>query len=89
LQCAKFGISTEGTEIYITHFPCLACTKMLLQAGIKKIYYLEDYYNNEYALKLISDIKIALEKVELSRKYFDKLTFGRNNASFLFETNED
>ncbi len=29
-------------EIYVTHFPCLQCTKMILQAGIKKIYYLKD-----------------------------------------------
>ncbi|MDR1521554.1 MAG: ComE operon protein 2 [Streptococcaceae bacterium] len=89
LQCAKFGISTKGAEIYITHFPCLACTKMILQAGIEKIYYLEDYHNNEYALKLISDIKVALEKVNLLRKYFDKLTFGKNDESFLFEANEE
>jgi dCMP deaminase len=89
LQCAKFGISTEGAEIYITHFPCLACTKMILQAGIRKIYYLADYHNNEYALKLISTLKVVVEKVELSRKYFHKLTFGENDESFLFEANEE
>ncbi|WP_426056759.1 deaminase, partial [Escherichia coli] len=46
LQCAKFGVPTEGAEIYVTHFPCLQCTKMILQAGIKKIYYLKDYRND-------------------------------------------
>ncbi|MFT8870479.1 deaminase, partial [Liquorilactobacillus nagelii] len=40
LQCAKFGIATDKAEIYVTDFPCLQCTKMLLQAGICKIYYL-------------------------------------------------
>ena len=40
LQCAKFGVATDGSEIYVTDFPCLQCTKMLLQAGIQKIYYL-------------------------------------------------
>ena len=36
LQCAKFGVPTEGAEIYVTHFPCPQCTKMILQAGIKR-----------------------------------------------------
>ena len=34
IQCAKEGISTKNTEIYVTHFPCINCTKALLQAGI-------------------------------------------------------
>ncbi|MDR0691359.1 MAG: ComE operon protein 2 [Streptococcaceae bacterium] len=89
LQCAKFGISTESAEIYVTHFPCLACTKMILQAGIRKIFYLEDYHNNEYALKLISAVGVSVEKVSLSRKYFDKLTFGEDDESFLFKANEE
>lgn len=36
IQCAKFGVSTENTEIYVTHFPCYNCCKALVQAGIKK-----------------------------------------------------
>jgi dCMP deaminase len=27
LQCARFGISTEGADIYVTHLPCLQCTR--------------------------------------------------------------
>ena len=27
LQCAKFGVSTDGATLYVTHFPCLQCTK--------------------------------------------------------------
>ena len=34
LQCAKFGASTDGASLYVTDFPCLQCTKSLLQAGI-------------------------------------------------------
>jgi dCMP deaminase len=29
LQCAKQGVSTEGATIYVTHFPCLNCTKSI------------------------------------------------------------
>ena len=48
-QCAKFGVQTEGAEIYVTHFPCLQCTKLIIQAGISKIHYQKDYHNDEYA----------------------------------------
>ena len=35
------------------HFPCLNCTKSIIQAGIKTIYYAEDYHNHEYAMQLL------------------------------------
>lgn len=31
---ARFGIPTEGCSIYVTHFPCCACTRQIIQAGI-------------------------------------------------------
>ncbi|USS86427.1 ComE operon protein 2 [Fructilactobacillus cliffordii] len=65
LQCAKFGESTDQAEIYVTDFPCLQCTKMLLQAGIKKIKYLREYHNNEYAERLLRKEGVVVEKIEL------------------------
>ena len=74
LQCAKLGISTDGAEIYVTHFPCLHCTKAILQAGIKKIYYLHDYHNYPYAIELIQKLGVEIQQVKLDPKYFEKLT---------------
>lgn len=34
---ARKGIKTEGCDIYVTHAPCAACTKSLIQAGIKSV----------------------------------------------------
>jgi dCMP deaminase len=47
MHCAKNGISTDGCELFVTHFPCQHCTKLAIMAGIKKIYYIEDYRNDE------------------------------------------
>lgn len=58
LQCAKFGVSTKDTAIYVTHFPCLQCCKLLIQAGIKKVYYANDYRNNELAIQLFKEANI-------------------------------
>lgn len=65
-QCAKFGVQTEGTEIYVTHFPCLQCTKLIIQAGISKIHYKKDYRNDEYAYELIEKSGIELDQVDLT-----------------------
>lgn len=79
LQCAKLGISTDQAEVYVTHFPCLQCTKALLQAGIRKIYYLHDYRNDPYAVELIDQVGATAQKVVLEPKYFQKLSFGSLN----------
>ncbi len=38
--------STKDCTIYTTLFPCSNCTKLIIQAGIKKVIYLSDKYNN-------------------------------------------
>lgn len=75
LQCAKFGIPTDGAELYVTDFPCLQCTKMLLQAGVKKIHYLRNYNNDSYALELLKLKEVALEQVKLDKEYIDTALF--------------
>lgn len=76
LQCAKFGIPTDGAEIYVTHFPCLPCTKAILQAGVKKIHFLNDYRNDSYALDLIKQVGAETNHVQLDKKYFAKIRLG-------------
>ncbi len=53
LYCAREGIPVKGCTAYVTHFPCLNCTKSLIQAGITRIYYHEGYRIDEYALELL------------------------------------
>lgn len=43
LSCARMGIPVEGAVIYTTTRPCFGCTKELLQAGIKAVYFLHDW----------------------------------------------
>lgn len=53
LYCAKEGISVKDCKAYVTHFPCLNCTKALIQAGISQIYYRNAYRIDEYAIELL------------------------------------
>ncbi|KRM74078.1 ComE operon protein 2 [Secundilactobacillus collinoides] len=75
LQCAKFGERTDGAEIYVTDFPCLQCTKMLLQAGIKKISYLRNYHNDPYAMELIKMKNVELNQVTLDEEMIKRASF--------------
>ncbi len=52
--CAKEGIPVKDCVIYVTHFPCLNCTKALIQSGITKIYYSVGYRMDDYAQYLLS-----------------------------------
>lgn len=63
LYCAKEGISVKDCSAYVTHFPCLNCTKALIQAGIRKIYFQNDYRVDEYAMELLQINGIEVERV--------------------------
>ena len=76
LQCSKFGIPTDGAEIYVTDVPCLQCTKSLLQAGIKKIYYMRNYHNDDYAIRLLKRKKVAVEQVKVEPKYLNTVSIN-------------
>jgi len=43
MQAAKFGISTEGATIYVTHKPCSVCARLIINSGIKRVVYIEGY----------------------------------------------
>lgn len=43
IQAARHGISIEGAELYCTHHPCVICIKMIINAGLVRVYYLEGY----------------------------------------------
>ncbi len=63
IQAARFGISVDGSTIYVTHHPCIVCAKLLINAGIKCIKYLEDY-PDELAKQMLKDADVKLERAE-------------------------
>jgi len=57
IQAAYHGVPIQGASLYCTNLPCSICTKMLINAGIKKI-----YYRSGYADQLSKDL---LEEAEI------------------------
>lgn len=40
---ARFGTPTHGTELYVTHSPCVQCAKLIINAGIRTVWYRIEY----------------------------------------------
>jgi dCMP deaminase len=63
LKAAKTGASVDGSTLYLTLSPCLDCSKLILQAGIKRVVYLEQYRHLDGPNFLKQFIKV--EKYEI------------------------
>lgn len=66
VQASYHGISIKDSTIYTTFSPCLICTKMIINAGIKEVVYNVDYPMADTPLKLLKEagIKVRQHKIE-------------------------
>ncbi len=62
IQAAVYGISIEGAMIYCTTQPCVICSKMIINAGIKTIKF-EGDYPDELSVSLLEEAGIELIKL--------------------------
>ncbi len=46
-KVAKSGNSSDGATLYITTAPCIECAKLIIQAGIVRVVYAEEYRMSE------------------------------------------
>lgn len=46
-KVAKSNNSSEGATLYITTSPCLECAKLIIQAGIKRVVYSDNYHKQD------------------------------------------
>jgi dCMP deaminase len=61
-DAAKRGISVFGSTAYISHFPCLSCTKVLVSSGIHAIKYHWDYRNDPLAMELLKEAGVSISQ---------------------------
>ncbi len=60
IQAALHGVSTRGCTCYVTHFPCLNCTKALINAGITRLVYSADYRVDPVALDFLRTANVEI-----------------------------
>ena len=42
-KIARSGNNSEGATLYVTDAPCIECSKLIIQSGIKKVFYARQY----------------------------------------------
>ena len=62
-DCAKRGVSCKNSTVYITHYPCIICTRLLLASGIKEIKYIDDYKNDELVKYFCDQLDVNITKI--------------------------
>lgn len=63
-DCARRGVSCEGCTAYITHYPCIICTRLLLAAGVKEIRYIEEYRVDPLVAHFSERLGVSVTKIE-------------------------
>lgn len=43
MKLCKSTDSSEGAALFVTHYPCIECAKLIYQAGISQVYYINEY----------------------------------------------
>ena len=62
-KVAKSGNSSEGSTLYVTASPCLECSKLIIQAGIKRVVYRDEYRLTD-GIDLLKRAGIEVEKID-------------------------
>ena len=63
-KVAKSNNSSDGATLYVTSSPCLECSKLIIQAGIKRVVFSEQYHMND-GVELLERAKVEVVKVDL------------------------
>jgi dCMP deaminase len=61
IQAAKHGTSIDGAILYCTTMPCIICSKILINAGIRRVVYAEGYAD-QLAAEMIQESGVQVEK---------------------------
>ena len=62
-KVAKSGNSSQGSTLYVTASPCLECSKLIIQSGIKRVVYKDEYRLTD-GVDLLRRAGIEVEKID-------------------------
>ena len=62
-KVAKSGNSSLGSTLYVTASPCIECSKLIIQAGIKRVVYKDEYRLTD-GVDLLRKAGVEVEKID-------------------------
>lgn len=63
VQAAMYGVAIKDSTIYVTAQPCVICSKLIINSGIKRVVY-KGEYPDELSLQLLEEAKIQVNRIE-------------------------
>jgi dCMP deaminase len=63
-KVAKSNNSSEDATLYVTTSPCVECSKLIIQSGIKRVVFCDKYHNTE-GLKLLERANIEINHIKI------------------------
>ena len=72
-QAAKHGTAINGATIYIRMTPCLDCTKLLINAGIKRIVCRKRYHADHFSIEMLAQAGIELVVMSQEQLTYDHM----------------
>jgi len=72
VNAAKNGVSTKGGTIYSTMFPCYACAKAIINAGIVEVISDYDYHKSGRSKELFTEVGVSYELIHNEIKAYEK-----------------
>ena len=60
VQAAYHGIMVAGATLYTTYSPCLLCSKMIINAGIKEVVYKQRYSIDSTSMRLLAEAGVKV-----------------------------
>ena len=66
IQAAYHGVSIKGAVLFCTNLPCVICAKMIINAGIVRIFY-ESGYADALSAEMLAGAGVELVKLESSQ----------------------
>lgn len=64
-QSAYHGVNIKDATLYTTYSPCLLCTKMIINSGIREVVFNVDYPLGETSMKILKEAGIEARKVKI------------------------
>ena len=64
VQAAKHGVAISGADLYTTLQPCVQCTKMMINAGIRRVVYTHSY-PDQLAVDMATEAGLELVQLDL------------------------
>ncbi len=62
IQSSVYGVSLEGSDLYCTAHPCVLCAKMLINCGVRHIFYAR-FYPDDLAVAMLAEAGITTEEL--------------------------